>query len=108
MVVGHFVEVCRKRGLKGGANKEKSDGVRLVGGLGCEIHVDEAYLEQVSVLKYFRCVLDESGTDDVKCCRKLVSGNKVGSGIRSLVNARGVQGCYIRDCLCLFCYMAVR
>ena len=37
------------------------------------------------------CVLDESGTDEVECSRKVASGRKVTGVIRSLVNARDLQ-----------------
>ena len=59
VMVGHFVEVCRRRGLK--VNADKSN-VVLGGdeGLGCEIHMDGALLERVSGL-------NESGTDVAEC-----------------------------------------
>ena len=79
--------------------------VMVVGGeegLGCEVRMDGARLEQVSELKYFRCVLDESSTDISECSRKVASGKKVAGAIRS------VGGCYLRKCSCLFCCMAVR
>ena len=38
-----------------------------------------------------RCVLDESGTDEAVCYRKLASGRRVAVAVRSLVNARGLQ-----------------
>ena len=44
-----------------------------------------------SEFKYLGCVLDESGTDEAKCSRKVTSGRKVAGAIRSLVNARGLQ-----------------
>ena len=37
------------------------------------------------------CVLDESGTDEVECNRKVESGGMVAGSIRSLVNARSLQ-----------------
>ena len=37
------------------------------------------------------CVLDESGTDVVKCRRKVASGRKAAVAIRSMVNAMGLQ-----------------
>ena len=37
------------------------------------------------------CVLDESGTDEAECSRKVVSGRRVASAIRSLVNARSLR-----------------
>ena len=47
--------------------------------------------EQVSEFKYLGYVLDESGTDDAECRRKVASGRKVSCAIRSLVNHRGLQ-----------------
>ena len=35
--------------------------------------------------------LDESGTDGVECCRKVVIGRKVAGAIRFLVSARSLQ-----------------
>ena len=45
MMVGRFVEVCKKRGLE--INADKSKVIVLGGekGLGCEIRVDGARLE---------------------------------------------------------------
>ena len=37
------------------------------------------------------CVLDESGTDEAECSRKVTSGRKVAGAIRSLLNARDLQ-----------------
>ena len=37
------------------------------------------------------CVLDESGTEEADCRRKVASGRRVASAIRSLVNDRSVQ-----------------
>ena len=37
------------------------------------------------------CILDESGTDDAECQRKVASGKKVGGDIRFLVNPKGLQ-----------------
>ena len=36
-------------------------------------------------------VLDESGTDEAECCRKVASGRRVAGTIRPLVNARSLQ-----------------
>ena len=57
-------------------------------GLEYEVCVDGIRLEHVSELKYSGCVLDESGTDEAECNRKVVSGRRVADAIRSLVNAR--------------------
>ena len=42
-------------------------------GLVCEVQVDEIHLENVLEFQYLGCVLDESGTDEAKCSRKVVS-----------------------------------
>ena len=60
-------------------------------GLECEVFVDGIRLEHVSEFKYSGCVLDESGTDEAKCRRKMESGRRVPGAIRSLVNARSLQ-----------------
>ena len=36
-------------------------------------------------------VLDESGTDEAECSRKVASGRRVSGAVRSLVNARSLQ-----------------
>ena len=35
--------------------------------------------------------MDESGTNEAECSRKMVSGRRVAGAIRSLVNARSLQ-----------------
>ena len=59
--------------------------------LECEIRVDRERLEEVSEFKYLGFVLNQSGSDDVECRRKIVSGRKVEGTIRFLVNDRGLQ-----------------
>ena len=54
--MGHFVKVCRRRGLKVNAGKSKV---------------------MVSEFKYLGYVSDESGTDEAEGCRKVVSGRIV-------------------------------
>ena len=56
-------------------------------GLECEVYVDGILLEYVSEFKCLGCVLDESGTDEAECIRKMTSGKRVVGAIRSLVNA---------------------
>ena len=66
-----------KRGLKVNTNKSK---VVIFGGkegLECGIRVDGEQLEQASELKYFECVLDESGMDVTECHRKVASERKL-------------------------------
>ena len=71
----------------------------------------------MSELKYFGCVLDESGTYVTECRRKVANGwegggRKVAGVIRSLVNAMGLQleGARVlhETFSCLFCCIAVR
>ena len=88
VMVGHFAEVCSRRGLKVNAVKNK---VMVLNGLECVVHVDGIRLEHVSEFKYLGCVLDESGTDAAECSRKVASGRRVTGDIRSLVNARDLQ-----------------
>ena len=57
-------------------------------GLECEVHVDGIHLEDVSEFKYLGCVLDDSGTDEAECSRKVASGRRGAGGIRSLINAK--------------------
>ena len=59
--------------------------VNRVEGLRCEILVDWARLEKVSEFKYLG-IINKSGTDDADCRRKVASGRKVASAIRSQVN----------------------
>ena len=49
------------------------------------------YLEHVSEFKYLGCVLDKSGINEAECSRKVASGKRDASAIRSLVNARSLQ-----------------
>ena len=60
-------------------------------GLECEICVDGMRLEHMTEFKYSGRVLDESGTYEAECCRKLANGRRVVSAIGSPVNARGLQ-----------------
>ena len=51
-------------------------------------------LEHVPEFKNLECILDESGTDEKECSRKVVSLRKVAGAINSLVNIRNLQlGC---------------
>ena len=63
-MVGRFVEVCRRRGLKPNAGKGKVIVLGVEEGLECEVCVDWIRLEHVSEFKYLGCVLDKSGTDE--------------------------------------------
>ena len=61
----------------------------------------------MSEFKYVGCVLDESGTDETKRCRKVTGGRKVVDAIRSLVRSLSVLGSCKSHCSCLL-YMVVR
>ena len=91
-MVVHFVEVCRRIGLKVNAGKSK---VMVLGGkeeeLECEFCMDRMKLEYVLEFKYLGCVLDESGIDEAECHRKVANGRRVAYATRSMVNARDLQ-----------------
>ena len=79
--MGLFIEVCRRRGLKINADKSK---VMLLGGearLECEVCLNVIRLEHVQEFKYLGCVLDESGTNEAECSRKVANAR------RSMFNA---------------------
>ena len=57
----------------------------------CEVYVDEIRLEYVFEFKYMRCVLNESGTDEAECSKKISSGRRVAGAIKTPVNARSLQ-----------------
>src|SRR5678815_5467279 len=65
----------------------------------CEVMVDGEQLEKVSEFKYSGYVLDEKGTDDAECSRKVVNGRKVAGAIKSLVNVKGLSLECARVCL---------
>ena len=60
-------------------------------GLECVVCVGGIRLEHVSEFKYLGYVLDESGTDEGECSRKVASERRVAGAIKSLVNARTLQ-----------------
>ena len=47
-------------------------------------------LDHISEFKYLGCVLDESGTDDAECSRKVASGRRVAGAIGSRFNAKNL------------------
>src|SRR5678815_5285247 len=89
-LVERFGRVCKRRGLKVNVDKSK---VMVVseGSPQCEVMLNGEQLEQVSEFKYLGYVLDEKGTDDAECCRKVVNGRKVAGEIKSLVNVKGLS-----------------
>ena len=96
VMVGQFVEVCRRRGLKVNIGKSKVMILNGEEGLESKVHVDGIRLGLVSELNYLGCVLDESGINGAECNRKVVSGRKFAGAIRFLVNIRDLQLEYSR------------
>jgi hypothetical protein len=89
-LVERFGKVCKRRGLKVNVDKSK---VLVVNGVNaqCQILLDGEQLEQVSEFKYLGYMLNEKGTDDAECCRKVSYGRKVAGAIKSLVNAKSLS-----------------
>ena len=58
-MLGRFVEVCRRIGLKVSVCKSRVMVLNREDGLECDVYVDRIRLEHVSEFKYFGCVLDE-------------------------------------------------
>ena len=96
MIVGQFVEACRKKELK--VNESMSKVMELNGeeGLECEVHIDGIHLKHVLDFKYLRCVLEESDKNGAEF------SSKVAGAIRSLVNARDFE----LECASLACNIA--
>ena len=90
-MVGRFMEVCRRKGLKVNAGKSKMMVINGEEGLDCEAHVDRIHLEYASEFYYLGCVLDEPGEDGAGCSRNVAGGRMVAGAIRSPVNARDLQ-----------------
>ena len=63
MMVGWFVEVCRRRGLKVNAGNNKVMVLNEEEGLKYEVHIDGIHLEHVSEFKYLGYILDKLDTD---------------------------------------------
>ena len=89
-LVEGFGRVCKRRGLKVNVDKSK---VMVVSreNVQCRIMLDDEQLEQVSEFKYLGYVLDDRGTDDAECSRKVSSGRRVAGAIKSLMNAKGLS-----------------
>ena len=49
------------------------------------------FSENIPELKYLGCVLEESGTDEIECSRKVASVRRIAGAIRFLDNARNLQ-----------------
>ena len=62
-MMGRFVEVCRRRGLKVNPGKRKVMVLCGKEGLDCKVWADGIRLEHVSEFKYLVFILNESGTE---------------------------------------------
>ena len=76
-MVGWFIEMCMRRGLKVNASKNKVMELNGEEGLEGEVHVNGIRLDHLFEFKYLKCVLDESDADGVECNRKVASGKRV-------------------------------
>ena len=82
-MLGHFVEVCKRRCLKVNVGKSKVMVLSGEEGLECEVYVDRTYLEHVLEFKYLGCIFYKSGTDEAECSRMVVSGRRLSGAFRS-------------------------
>ena len=57
-MVGWFVEVCRRRGLKFNAGKNEVIVLNRKEGLECEVCINGICLQYVSKFEYLGCVLE--------------------------------------------------
>ena len=89
-LVEGFGRVCKRRGLKINVDKSK---MMVVSGVNtqCQITLDGEQFEQVSEFKYLGYMMNDKGTDDAECGRKVSSGRKVAGAIKSLVNVKGLS-----------------
>ena len=110
VMMGQFLEVCRRRGLKVNAGKSKVMVLNGEEGLECKVHVDRIRLEHVLEFKYLGCVLDESGTDEESGRWRVGGGLQVSLGLWLMIGlcSLSVLGSCIKHCLSLFLCMAVR
>ena len=72
--------------MKVNAGKRKVIGLGGEEGLECEVLVDGIRLKHFLEFKYLGCVLDESGTNEADCSRKVASRRRAAGAIRCLVN----------------------
>ena len=89
MIIGHLTEVCKRMGLKVNEDKSKVMVLEIKEGSVCEVTVNEEI--GVFEFKHLGSMLDKSGTDGVKCCRKVASRRRILSTIKSLMNTKCLQ-----------------
>ena len=106
-MMGCFVEL--RRSLKVNAGKSK---VMVLGGeegLECEISLKGIRLEYVLKIKYLGCVLDESGTDEAECSRKVASGRRGVGSISSQLMLGICSFSVLESCMihCLHLFLSI-
>jgi hypothetical protein len=89
-LVESFDRICKRRGLTVNVDKSKVM-VMNEENTQCRVAVDDLQLEQVSEFKYLGYMIEEKGTDEAECTRKVASGRRVGGAIKSLVNAKNLS-----------------
>ena len=111
-MVGRFIEVCKRKGVKGYAGKSK---VMLLGGeegLDYEVCVNRIRLEHVSEFKYMVLFW----MNQVQMTRSVVGRRQVGGGLQVLLGlwlmlgicSLSVLGSCMSHCWCLFVHMVMR
>ena len=109
-MVGQFVEVCRRRGLRVNAGKSR---VILLNGLECEVYVGRIRLEHVSEILN---IWDVFWTNQVHTRHSVVGKWRVGGGLQVLLGLQlmlricslSVLESCMKHCLHLSLCMAVR
>ena len=109
-IMEHFVEVCRKIGLKVNAGKIKAMVLGGKEGLECKVCVDGIRLEHVSEFKYLGCVW--TNMVQMSQSRKVASGRGlqvllVLSLMIGVCSLSVLESC-MSLCSCLFLCMVVR
>ena len=110
VMVGRFAEVCRRSGLKVNAGRSKVMVLGVEEGLESEVCVGGIHLEHLTEFKFLQYVLDESGTDEAECSKKVVYGKRVAGAIRLMLGVCSfsmLRSC-MSHCWCLFLLMVVR
>ena len=94
LLINKFNNVCKRRGLKINVDKSK---VMIVGGGNenrCEVDLNGKMLEVVKEFGYLGSIVNDKGTDESDCNKRVVNGRKTAGMIRSLVNKR----CLSQNC----------
>ena len=87
-LIDKFNRVCKRRGLKVNADKSK---VMIMGGTEddkCEIKLNGQVLEHVKEFCYLGSTVNDRGTDESDCNKRVMKERKTAGSIRALVNER--------------------